>query len=123
MTLECFGKDISYPTFNKVVNLQACNSIKKTVQYRCFPFKNTFFYRIPPVAVSQEHSYSCKSNISKNSYTSIFQRIPIPLNFSKFRNISFVSNKLFFINRLFFFLEYFLVVLGQLPSWKIVPLP
>ena len=44
--------------FNKVAG-HACNFIKKRLQHKCFPvkfviffFKNTFFYRTPPVAVS-----------------------------------------------------------------------
>ena len=44
--------------FDKVVGLQTCNFIKKRLEYRCFFceicefFKNTFFYRTSPVAVS-----------------------------------------------------------------------
>ena len=34
--------------FNKVVGLQACNFIKKTLQHRCFPVKLALFLR-PPI--------------------------------------------------------------------------
>ena len=45
------------PIFNKVVDLKACNFIKKRLQHSCFPveyaiFLGTFFYRTPPVAAS-----------------------------------------------------------------------
>ena len=32
--------------------LKVCNVIKKTLQYKCFPFKSIYFYRTPPVAAS-----------------------------------------------------------------------
>ena len=46
-------------SFDKIAGLSAGNFIKKRLQYRSFPvkfakfFKNTFFYRTPPVAASE----------------------------------------------------------------------
>ena len=45
--------------FNKVVDLQACNFIKKGLQYSCFTVKfakfqkNTFLRRTPPFVASE----------------------------------------------------------------------
>ena len=44
--------------FNKVAGLEACKSIKRRLQYRCFPVNNAkflrtdFFYRTPLVVAS-----------------------------------------------------------------------
>ena len=48
--------------FKKVIDLKACNFIKKRLQRKCFPVKfckfsrTIFFYRIPPVAASGRES-------------------------------------------------------------------
>ena len=42
-------------SFKKVAGLQTCNFIKKRLKRRCFPVKNSFYYRTPMVAASEQN--------------------------------------------------------------------